>query len=150
MAVIKWLRDRASQPITIMSTELNSLAASTGQAISAAIVNASDLDLFVDLELNVTFATGPTVDTPVEIYFARSVDAGTNYEDGSTTAGVFPKSGFVGAWLVRAVTTAQRMIFPQATVPPADFKVLVINKTNQAFPASGSTIRGNFYKQQVV
>lgn len=135
---------------TVLSTELNSLGATTGKAISAALDNyvsaAPQLDLFADLELAVTFASAPTAGSVVEVYILPSID-GTVYPDGSTT--VLPQSSlYVGGFAVRAVTTAQKLLVRGVAMPPGMFKVLVQNTTNQAFPASGSTVRMNTYQLQ--
>jgi hypothetical protein len=129
-----------------MTTELNALA-SSGRAISSAIDNSSNLDLFDDLELTVTFATAPTADTAIELYLVPSLDAGTSYADGSST--VTPQSAlFVGGFVVRNVNTIQRMIVRGVALPPGFFKYLVRNGTNQAFPATGSTLERNSYQLQ--
>lgn len=129
---------------TVLSTELNSLAATSGKAISAAIDNSTNLDLFDDLELAVTFGSAPTAGTVVEVYLVISIDGGTNYADGSST--VLPaSSSYLGGFAVRAVTTAQRIPIRGVPLPPGSFKYLVQNTTNQAFPASGSTLRRNPY-----
>jgi len=138
--------------ITAMSTELNSLAITSGKAISAALNNATDGvdattggDLFADLELKVTFASAPTAGSVVELYLLPSIDGGTTYPDGSTS--ILPQSSlFVGGFAVRAVTTAQIMVLRGIALPPDYYKYLVQNTTNQAFPASGSTLRENTYQ----
>lgn len=137
---------------TVMSTELNSIVATSGKAISSALTNDENqaqptLDLFADLELKVTFATGPTVGTVVELYLVPSIDGGTTYADGSTS--VLPQSSlYVGGFAVRAVTTAQVMFIRGVALPPGYYKYLIQNTTNQAFPASGSTLRENTYQLQ--
>lgn len=137
---------------TVMSTELNSLVSSSGKAISSAIDNSDvqaqpTLDLFADLELKVTFAAAPTAGTVVEVYLLPSIDGGTTYPDGS--ASVLPQSSlYVGGFAVRAVTTAQVMVLRGIALPPGVYKYLVQNTTNQAFPASGSTLRQNSYQIQ--
>jgi hypothetical protein len=119
-----------------MTTELNSLASSTGKAISSAFDNSTNLDLFDDLQLTVTFASAPTAGTVVELYLLPSIDGGTDYADGSTS--VLPQSSlYVGGFAVRAVTTAQKMIVRGVALPPGLFKYLVQNTTNQAFPRVG-------------
>lgn len=130
-----------------MTTELNALGSSTGKAISSAIDNSSTLDLFDDLQLNVTFASAPTAGTVVELYLLPSIDGGTDYPDGSTS--VLPQSSlFVAGFAVRAVTTAQKMVVRGVALPPGLFKYLIQNTTNQAFPASGSTLERNPYQLQ--
>jgi hypothetical protein len=130
---------------SVMSTGLNALAATTGKAISAAIDNSVTGDLFDDLELSVTFASAPTAGTVVELYLLPSIDGGTTYPDGSSS--VTPQSSlYVGGFAVRAVTTAQVMVLRGVALPPGSFKYLVQNTTNQAFPATGSTLERNSYQ----
>lgn len=130
---------------TVMSTELNSLASSTGKAISSTIDNSTNLDLFDDLELTVTFASAPTAGTVVELYVIPSLDGGTTYPDASTSV-LAQSSLYVGGFAVRAVNTIQRMVIRGVALPPGSFKYFVQNTTNQAFPASGSTLERNSYQ----
>jgi len=136
---------------TVMSTELNALAQPTGKAISATIDNEMPSgtyqgDLFADLELAVDFASAPTAGTVVELYLLPSID-GTVYPDGSTS--ILPQSSlYVGGFAVRATTAAQVMVLRGIALPPGDYKYLVQNTTNQAFPATGSTLRQNTYQLQ--
>lgn len=137
---------------TVMSTELNALVANSGKAISAAIVNDDSvaqptLDLFADLELAVDFVTAPTAGTVVELYLLPSIDGGTVYPDGSTS--ILPQSSlYVGGFAVRNTTAAQVMVIRGVALPPGYYKYLVQNTTNQAFPATGSTLRQNTYQIQ--
>lgn len=134
---------------TVLSTELNALASSNGKAVSAAIDNSTYLDLFDDLELAVDFVSAPTVGTVVEVYLLPSIDGGTTYPDGSTS--VLPQSSlYVGGFAVRSTTAAQVMSLRGVALPAGRFKYLVQNTTNQAFPASGSTLRRNPYQLQSV
>lgn len=137
---------------TAMSTELNALpvaTTTTGRAVSAAIDNSSNLDLFDVLELTVTFATAPTAGTLVEVYLLISIDGGTTYSDGS--ASVEPQSSlFVGGFTVRAVNTIQRLHLRDVPMQPGLFKYLVKNTTNQPFPATGTTLERNPYQLQSV
>jgi hypothetical protein len=154
MSDIKWrssTRSGNASGVDILTTELNSLANNAGSAPSTAVPNDTgnvDLDFYVDLELTVTFGSAPTDGFAVECYVVRQID-GSNYEDASSSGPIVPRNGFVGSFLVRNVTTAQRIIIPGVVLPPRDFKLMVVNKTGQAFPASGSKVRGYFYKEQV-
>jgi hypothetical protein len=135
-----------------MSTELNALAATTGKAISSALVNDDTqpqptLSLFADLELAVDFVSAPTAGTVVELYLLPSIDGGTTYPDGSTS--VTPQSSlYVGGFAVRNTTAAQVMVVRGVALPPGYYKYLLQNTTNQPFPASGSTLRQNVYQIQ--
>jgi hypothetical protein len=130
---------------TVMSTELNSLASTSGKAIGSAVDNSADLDLFADLELAVDFVTAPTAGTVVELYLLPSIDGGTTYPDGSTS--ILPQSSlYVGGFAVRNTTAAQVMALRGVALPPGFYKWFVQNTTNQAFPSSGSTLRANTFQ----
>jgi hypothetical protein len=136
---------------TVLSTELNAIAASTGKAISSAIANDSvsnsepTADLFADLELAVDFVSAPTAGTVIELYLLPSIDGGTTYPDGSTS--ILPQSSlYVGGFAVRNTTAAQIMVIRGVSLPPGTYKYLVQNTTNQPFPATGSTLRQNTYQ----
>lgn len=137
---------------TVLSTELNALAATTGKAISSALVNDESaaqptLNLFADLELAVDFVTAPTAGTVIELYLLPSIDGGTVYPDGSTS--ILPQSSlYVGGFAVRNTTAAQVMLLRGVALPPGYYKYLVQNTTNQPFPATGSTLRQNTYQLQ--
>ena len=122
------------------------MAATTGKAISSAIDNSANLDLFDNLELAVDFVAAPTAGTVVEVYLLSSVDdTGTVYPDGSTS--ILPQSSlYVGGFVVRNTTAAQVMVLRGVSLPPGFFKYLIQNTTNQAFPATGSTLRRNSYQ----
>jgi hypothetical protein len=134
---------------TVLSTELNALAVTSGKAISAALSNGADANghngyLFADLELAVDFVTAPTAGTVIELYLLPSLD-GVVYPDGSTS--VLPQSSlYVGGFAVRNTTAAQVMVIRGVALPPGSYKYLVQNTTNQPFPASGSTLRQNVYQ----
>lgn len=128
---------------TALSTGLDSLA-NGSSAITAALDNGTDRSIWDDLELVVTFGTAPALNAPVEVYLVPSVD-GTNYADGSAT--VLPSPNLlVGTFLVRAVTTAQRVAIRKIELPPGLFKYLVRNQAGQAMAASGNTLKRRPYE----
>jgi hypothetical protein len=127
-----------------LTTELNALANGSYSAASAAIDNTSNLDLFDDLELTVTYGTNPTANAPVEIYLIPSTD-GTNYADSGTPA----RNLFVGSFLVQATTGAQRLILRGVPLPPGKFKYVAKNASGFAFPATGTVIKRTPYSHQV-
>lgn len=137
---------------TVMSTELNALAATTGKAISSELINDElqmppTLNLFSDLELAVDFVSAPTAGTVVELYLLPSIDGGITYPDGS--ASITPQSSlYVGGFAVRNTTAAQVMVVRGVALPPGHYKYLLQNTTNQPFPASGSTLRQSTYQLQ--
>jgi hypothetical protein len=132
----------------VMTTALDALAATTGKAISAAFDNSVELDMFADFELLVDWVIAPTANTVVELYIVPTID-GTNYSDGSTS--ILPQPGlYVGGFVARNDTAVQRMVLRGVPMPPGLWKALIQNTTNQAFPASGSTLRYNKYGVQSV
>lgn len=137
---------------TVMTTELNALSATTGKAISPALVNDDSqaqptLDLFADLELAVDFVSAPTAGSIIELYLLPSIDGGSTYPDGSSS--VTPQSSlFVGGFALRNTSAAQIMVIRGVALPPGYYKYLIQNTTNQAFPAAGSRLRQNTYQLQ--
>jgi hypothetical protein len=139
----------AATPLDVLTTDLNSLAANTGKALSAVVDNGTGLWVWADFELVVTFPSAPTTVFVVELYQLRSIDAGTTYPDGN--AGVDPSStALVGTFPVRGITTAQRVPYYGIPLPPGKSKYLVKNATNAAFASSGNILRLNDYSLQSV
>lgn len=135
---------------TWLTTELNSLANSAANVLSTlggAFDNTSTGYVYCDVE----FLTGGTL-TPVagafvEVWLLRSLNGGTNYEDGSATVapGRLPDAIIP----VRAGTT----ITPRAgmsgiILPPGAYKPILRNQTGVALPASGNTLSFRPYSEQ--
>jgi hypothetical protein len=131
--------------VSLATTALNALAA--GAVVEIDVVNTTEDDMLVDLELAVTFGTAPTADQTIDFYFRRSLD-GTNFEDSSASRP--PANGGVGSMPVAAVTSAQRLILPGVTLPPLTSKLVLKNSTSQAFSASGHVLRGLFYNVGII
>jgi hypothetical protein len=137
MASEKWASGWTSRG-TVLTTELNSLAASSRTNAGTEISNQTNLDRYGVLELQVTFGSAPSSGGYLELYMVTAPD-GTNYEDGSssndpgghTLAAIIP---------VRATTSAQRLLSAVFGLEPAKTKFILSNQTSQAFPASGSTV----------
>ena len=139
---------------TIASTELNSLANNAG-ALGAEFDNAAGLWLFGAFELTVTFGSAPTAGSTVDLYLIPAPD-GANYDDAITGAsGSAPATCYAGSFPVRAVTTAQKIPlgFAQSgyvQLPPMKFKPFILDKSGQAFPASGSILKMTPFRYQSV
>lgn len=138
---------------SLMTTELNSLA-SAAAALGVEYDNSTNLYLWGLFELNVTFGTNPTANSTVDLYLIPAPD-GTNYDDAVTgAAGSAPATSYVGGFPLRAVTTAQKVPVGAGlqliSLPPAKFKAFVVNRSGQAFPASGSTVKMVPYRYQSV
>jgi len=142
---------------TLLDTELNSLANNDAALDSAEYDNATNLYEFAAFELYVDFVSAPTAGPTIELYMIPSLD-GTNYGDGDGTP-LAQINTFVGAFDVRATTAAMRLnlAIPSAMgapnlapLLPVKYKALIYNKSGQAFPASGSTLKMLPYRRQVV
>ena len=128
---------------TLLSTEMNSLA-NNAAALGAEFDNSAGLWLFGLFELNVTFGTGPTAGSTVDLYIIPAPD-GTNYDDAVTGAsGSAPATSYAGGFPLRNVTSAQKVplgVVRRIELPPTKFKAFVINRSGQSFPSSGSTVK---------
>lgn len=125
---------RGSNPETVLSTGLNSLASGSG-ATSAAISN-TELDTLADLEF-VCGSITPGSNAIVDLYLVGTVD-GTNYGD---TPGLL-----VGAWTITSGTGAKREFITGVPVPPRDHKWHVVQRTGVTLPASGNTVKAYYYR----
>lgn len=135
--VILW-QDVWTSRSTVLTTELNSLTDGSRTNAGTEITNNTNLDQYGKLELSVTFGTNPSAGAYVQIHMLTA-PGGTNYEDGSSS--VDPGLHTVIASIpVRATTSAQRLMTPVFQMQPAKTKFILLNKTGQSFPASGSTL----------
>lgn len=143
MATTKLL---AAAITSLITTEANSLANNAACIATSGYDNGTNLYIYGLFELNVTFAVAPTANSLVELYLIPAPD-GTNYDDGSATGPITPVTTFVGGFPLRAVTTAQKVPLGVSgapfliPLPPVPFKAMLYNKSGQAFPASGSTLK---------
>lgn len=132
----------------LLSTELNSLASGSGALQSTGTnpafdnTNASNLFFAADLELVVTFGTGPTAGT-IDVYLLPLGSDGATYADGAGGASpVTSNAEYLCSFPVRAVTTAQRLVLSDVPIPGEQFTVIIVNNgTGQALAASGNTLK---------
>jgi hypothetical protein len=138
--------------VSLLTTELNSLASSSGLTAGAISSVGGTSGLFNNTaagggfdgyewgryELNLGAPAGTlTAGTAAYVWFLGTVD-GTNYEDGSAT--VIPARPADLVLPVRAVSTAQR-ISVVAPLPPGNWFALLSQNTGQAWNASGNTLK---------
>jgi hypothetical protein len=132
---------------TLMTTELNSLAATTGAIASAGYDNSTGLYFWGDFELNATYAVAPTANKTVDLYIIPALD-GSNYDDGS--ASILPITCYVGSFVVRNIATAHKLVLRGIPLPPTPFKAILYNAADQALGASGNTLKMVPYYEQGV
>lgn len=131
---------------TVLSTELNALANTSGAISATAFDNSlfASLWLFADFELLVTFAVVPTVNSTIDLYLIPALDA-VNYGDGTSgPSAVGIATHFIGSFPLRNLTTVQRILLPTMAptrLPPTLLKLQAINRSGVAFPATGTTIK---------
>ena len=144
MTVLQWvLSGRSGNPVTVLSTGLNSLAGGTA-ALSSALDNDADEDVYADFELVTSFASVPGVAETVDLYAVRTVD-GTNFEDGSSS--FLTRAHLLGSFLTQN-NASSRLILSEVRLPPRDFKIALVCPT-RTFAASGSTLTMLTYKLAV-
>lgn len=124
------------------------MATATASSAGTAQDNSSNLDLYADFVLSVTFGSAPTAGDTCDLYLLPSVDGGTNYSDAAVAA-TPPKELFAGSFYLRAVTTAQVVVLANVQIPEK-WKACLVNNSGQSFPASGSTLKYQSWHLQSV
>lgn len=132
-----------------LTTELNALGNSNANTLStlgAAFQN-TNARIFADVEFVAGGTFTPVAGGFIEVWLLRSLDGGTNYEDGSASAAPGRPADLIIP--VRAGTT----ITPRAGVqgvalPPGFYKPLARNQTGASLPASGNIVRFAMYTEQ--
>lgn len=137
------LRFKNGSVATVASTELNALANNTG-ALGAAYDNSTLLNTHATLELDVDFVSAPTDGSVVDVFMAIAPD-GTNY--GDATVGQLSAMN-VGEFTLSNQTTAMKCHCRIAMVPHK-IKFFFLNRSGQAFPATGSTVKIYPYTTEV-
>jgi len=123
--------------VTLMSTELNSLANNTTAAASGDFDNSTNLNPWGLFELVCEYGVAPTANTVIGLWLISKID-GTNYEDYSA---IEPARSPDVMFRVRAVTTAQRITVRGMLRPGLQLPVARNLATGQTLAASGNTIK---------
>lgn len=145
MATFKWATPASIA--TILSSDLNSLG-DGANAISASQSNdaTGELYLYGDFEMYIAATSTRASDARIEMYFLIEID-GTNYSYGGTSVDPAPNT-HVGDFQFDATTSAQYTHLRGILLPPADFKVLLINEVGVALASSGNTLKWVKYNLQ--
>ena len=137
----KW---NAPTVTTVLSTGLNSLANNTISAASSTITNASNLDMYVDVEVNLA-SLSPTTGAYVSLYILEAVD-GTNFPAQSDVDLRLTSSQLLCVIPIGTVAaTAQRVVARNIIIPPGSFQIKLDNQAGVALNASGNTVKFNTY-----
>ena len=132
---------------TVFDTGLNSLA-NNGRVLSSEINNSSDKYYYVDLELKVTYGTGPTAGNTVDLYLISSQDDGTTYPDGDSSNDA-PANTKVASFPLKNNTSAQIIPFRGVPLPPGKHKYLIKNTSGQTMAASGNYLKRNSWMPEI-
>lgn len=138
----KWNAPSATS--TILSTELNSLGNNTMTAASPAIANQTNLDIYVDIEVNLA-SLSPSAGAYVSLYILEAVD-GTNYPAQSDADTRLTSTQLLCVVPIgTTAATAQRVAVRNVVIPPGSFKIKLDNQTGVALNATGNTVKWNAY-----
>ena len=131
---------------TAISTNLNSLA-DDGLAISSAIDNSANKDLFIDIEVYLASVDLSAQTNPAIYVWLIARTDGTNFEDGGSS--VTPARAPDKIVPLREVNGAQRVFARMGMLTPDQVKILVQNKAGAALADSGNTIKYMVYGETV-
>lgn len=131
---------------TMLSTELDSLASLSASGVGTQYDNSTNLFLYADFVLSVDFVSAPTGGLPINLFLIPAVD-GTNYATGSSA--LLPANCGKGSFMVFNSASPQKLVISGVQIPPTKFKLILENGTDQAFPASGSTVEMLPYGEQI-
>jgi hypothetical protein len=154
MATEKWIAGTL-QGLTwgdaISTATLNSIANGNAIASSLTLTNATALDMFCDISINLASAAfvAPNV---IGVYIYPLNKDGSTYGDGRFTAsavGPPPSTYWVANIQLVAATQAQEGTAQRIVLPPGGFKVVLYQNGGIALAASGNTCQYRTYNRSV-
>jgi len=147
--VVQW--ETPVSETDLLTTELNSLGAGSASTLGGAHDNQTNKDRWASFVLDVTYGVAPTAGGTIDLYLIPRVDL-TNFADSTVPIQL---AMLAATFTVRNVT-AQRVVgrgFVDGgmiiQLPPLQFKAIVINNSDQAFPASGSTVGMTTFNEEI-
>jgi hypothetical protein len=127
--------------VTVLTTELNSLASGSVCSASSAQSNdqSGEFDLLCTAEIYIA-AQGSNRSTGayLTLYILPTID-GTTYPD--TTGDCLENFAVASVMLDGTALAARTITIPEIKLPNSDFKVLLKNGTGQALASSGNTVK---------
>lgn len=134
----KW--GNLSSIVSLLTTELNSLANNTACAASSAIANQTNLDIYADIWLHLA-SWSPVAPNYATLYILEAVD-GSTYP--SATGAVLrnqPSQILCTFPLDTTAATAQDVVVRNVLLPPGSFKLVFDNQSGATLNASGNTVK---------
>jgi hypothetical protein len=129
-----------------LTTELNTLTNGSYSAASGAIDNETGLFLYVDVELSLA-SLNPTGTPSCSLFIVKSVDAGSNFEDGGGATAPANEALLCSFSLSTGASTKRRVV-ANLLIPPLQFKFVLLNNTGVSTAASGNTVRYRRHNEQ--
>jgi len=131
---------------TALSSGLDSLA-NDGLAISSAIDNSTNNDLFMDIEVYLASVDLSSQTNPAIYIWLLARTDGINFEDGGTST---PPARAPDAIIpLQEVNAAQRVFARMLMLTPDQVKILIQNKTGASLASTGNTVKYNTYGETV-
>jgi len=131
-----------------LSTTLNTLAVDDA-VVGATIDNVADgeNEMFIALEFYIdTQDSARDAGDYVAVHLLASVDdTAFNYGDGTP---LVDPGTLICVFSLDAAATARYVVRTNIPIPPFDFKLMVVNKTGQAFAATGNTLKYRLYSHE--
>jgi hypothetical protein len=125
---------------TVLSTGLNSLGIGAMSAASATIANHTNLDKYVDIEVNLA-SLSPTAGARVDIYILESVDTTNFPAQSAADLRLTTSQLLVSIPIGTTATTAQRVVARNVELPVGDFQIMLDNQTGVALNAANNTVK---------
>lgn len=121
---------------SLLTTELNSLGSNSNTVVSGSFTTTC---VTADIQFKAGGTFTPVAPAYISVWFLRTLDAGTDYEDGSSS--VTPQRGADVVIPIRAGTTITPItVMPNIQMPAGQYVVLVKNQTGATLPATGNIL----------
>jgi hypothetical protein len=153
MAVERWIAGSGVgfTWTTLMSTELNSIAAGNAILGGTAVTNQTALDIFCDFSLVLASMTflAPNF---IGIYLYPLNDDASTYGDGrfgSSAVGPPPSNYAVGSIGIVVGTQAQTGTLTRVVMPPGSWKPVLYNGGGVALNAANNTLKYRSYNRAI-
>lgn len=141
-AVVTLIDDSSVQPLKNLAVSAIAVGADFDNSPSS-----TNRRVFADIYLHVRgSSTGFVANDFISVWFLRSFDGGSTWEDGDSTPTTPARPPDV-IIPVRAVTTQQNVVIPGIVMPPGHFKPCVKNTGSIAFTntAAENTLKMQMY-----
>ena len=134
-------------PVTVLSTELNTLADATWSSLSSEIDNSTNGYMFADVEVYLASLTPTGADAAIEIYLVPTID-GTNYPNYTESGNSEEQENnqyFVGSVSLSLDAEIQIHSIRGVELPPGKFKIGARSQAGPSLASSGNTVKLRYW-----